>query len=54
MNFYSCFEELPPAEVFEVEEEITKDVKLWADVDIEIPEMELLYPFKQQSFRSSS
>ena len=37
---YSCFEELPPAEVFEVEEKIMKDVKLWPDVEIGIPEME--------------
>ena len=33
---YSCFEELPPAEVFEVEEKIMKDVKL--------PEMECMLP----------
>ena len=25
---YSCFEELPPVEIFEVEEEIMKDVTL--------------------------
>ena len=36
---YSCFEELPPAEVFEVEERIAKDMKLRPNVDIEIPEM---------------
>ena len=41
---YSCFEELLPAEVFEVEERIAKDVKLWLDVDIEIPEMECILP----------
>ena len=41
---YSCFEELPPVEVFEVEERIVKDVKLWPDVDIEIPEMECTLP----------
>ena len=37
---YSCFEELLPVEVFEVEEKIGKDVKLQPDIDIEIPEME--------------
>ena len=41
---YSCFEELPPAEVFEVEERIVKDVKLRPDVDIEIPEMGCTLP----------
>ena len=41
---YSCFEELPPAEVFEVEEKIVKDVKLRPDVDIGIPEMECTLP----------
>ena len=43
---YSCFKELPPVEVFEVEEKIAKDVKLRPDIDIEIPEMEctLLVP----------
>ena len=41
---YSCFEELLPAEVFEVEEKIVKDVKLQPDIDIEIPEMECTLP----------
>ena len=41
---YSCFEELPPVEVFEVEERIAKDMKLQPDVDIEIPEMECTLP----------
>ena len=41
---YSCFEELPPAEVFEVEEKTTKDVKLQPDVEIGIPEMECTLP----------
>ena len=41
---YSCFEELLPVEVFEVEEKIVKDVKLQPDVDIEIPEMECTLP----------
>ena len=41
---YSCFEELPPVEVFEVEERIAKDVKLQPNMDIEIPEMECTLP----------
>ena len=41
---YSCFKELPPAKVFEVEEKITKDLKLWPDVEIGIPEMECTLP----------
>ena len=41
---YSCFEELPPAEVCEVEDKIAKDVKLWPDIDIGIPEMECTLP----------
>ena len=41
---YSCFEELLPVEVFEVEEKIAKDVKLRPDVDIEIPQMECTLP----------
>ena len=41
---YSCFEELPPMEVFEVEEKIVKDVKLRPNVDIGIPEMECILP----------
>ena len=41
---YSCFKELPPAEVFEVEEKIVKDVKLQPEVDIGIPEMECTLP----------
>ena len=41
---YSCFKELPPAEVFEVEEKIAKDVKLQPDVDIGILEMECTLP----------
>ena len=35
---------MPPAEVFEVEEKIVKDVKLWPDIDIGIPEMECTLP----------
>ena len=41
---YFCFEELPPVEFFEVEERIVKDMKLWPNVDIEIPEMECTLP----------
>ena len=41
---YSCFEKLPPAEVFEMEEKIAKDVKLRPDIDIEIPEVECTLP----------
>ena len=48
---YSCFEELPPAEVFEVEEKIAKDVKLWPDIDIEIPEMECTLPVPTAKLR---
>ena len=33
-----------PAEVFEVEQRIAKDMKLWPDVDIEILEMECTLP----------
>ena len=39
---YSCFKELPRPKVFEVEEKIMKDVKLWPDVEIGIPEMECM------------
>ena len=41
---YSCFKELLPAEVFEVEEKIVKDVKLQLNMDIGIPEMECTLP----------
>ena len=37
---YSCFEELPPVEVFAVEEKVVKDVNLWPDKEIGIPEFE--------------
>ena len=40
----SCFQELPPVDVFEVEEKIAKDVKLRPDVDIGIPEMKCMLP----------
>ena len=43
---YSCFEELPPVEVFTVEEKVVKDVNLQPDKEIGIPEFEcsLLVP----------
>ena len=41
---YSCFEELPPVEVFVVEEKITKDVSLWPDKQMGIPEFECTLP----------
>ena len=37
---YSCFKELPPAEVMNIEEQIMKDVKLWPDEEISVPETE--------------
>ena len=46
---YSCFKELQPAEVFEVEEKITKDVKLQPDVEIGIPETECTLPILKAS-----
>ena len=48
---YSCFEELPPAEVFEVEEKIAKDVKIQPNVDIGIPEMECTLPVPKVKLR---
>ena len=43
---YSCFEELPPIEVFTVEEKVVEDVNLQPDEEIGIPELEctLLVP----------
>ena len=43
---YSCFEELPPVEVFAVEEKVAKDMNLRPDEEIGIPELEctLLVP----------
>ena len=41
---YSCFEELPPAEVFKVEEMVMKEVKLQPDKEISIPETECTLP----------
>ena len=41
---YSCFEELPPVEVFAVEEKVMKDVSLRPDKEIGIPEFECTLP----------
>ena len=48
---YSCFEEFPPVEVFEVEEKIAKDVNLLPNVDIEIPETECTLPTPKVKLR---
>ena len=39
-----CFKELPPAEVMNIEEKIMKDVKLWPDEEISVPETECTLP----------
>ena len=42
---YSCFEELPPAEVYKVSKErITKNVKIQLDTDVAIAEMKCSLP----------
>ena len=41
---YFCFEELPPAEVFNIEETVMKEVKLWPNAEIAIPETECTLP----------
>ena len=41
---YSCFEELPPAEIFNVDEAVRKEVKLHSDTNIAIPEVECMLP----------
>ena len=41
---YSCFEELPPAEVFNVEEMVMKEVKLQPGEEISISEIECTLP----------
>ena len=41
---YSCFEELPPIEVFTVEKKVVKGVNLWPDEEIGIPEFECTLP----------
>ena len=41
---YSCFKGLPPAEVTNIVEKITKDVKLQPDKEISVPETECTLP----------
>ena len=41
---YSCFKELPPSEVFNIEETIAKNMKLQPDGEITIPETECTLP----------
>ena len=41
---YSCFEELPPAEVYKVSKVITEIIKIQTDTDVTIPEMEFSLP----------
>ena len=41
---YSCFVELPPAEVYEVSEVIAENVKIQPDANVTIPEMECSLP----------
>ena len=41
---YSCFEELPPAEVFNADEAVTKEVKLHSETDTAIPEVKCTLP----------
>ena len=48
---YSCFEELPPVEVFKVEEKVVKDVNLQPDEEIEIPEFECTLPVPKGKLR---
>ena len=45
---YSCFEELPPVEVFTVEENVVKDVNLQPDEEIGIPEWECILPVPKE------
>ena len=45
---YSCFEELPPVEVFAVEEKVTKDISLWPDKEMGIPEFECTLPVSKR------
>ena len=49
---YSCFEELPPAEVTKIEEQIMKDVKLWTDEEISVPETECTLPVPMTKLHS--
>ena len=48
---YSCFEELPPIEVFAVEEKVAKNVNLWPDEEIGIPELECTLPVPKGKLR---
>ena len=48
----SCFEELPPAEVYNVDEAVTKEVKLCSDTDIAIPEVECTLPVPTAKLQS--
>ena len=48
---YSCFEELPPVEVFAVEEKVTKDVSLRPDKEIGILEFECTLPVPKRKLR---
>ena len=48
---YSCFEELPPVEVFAVEEKVTKDVSLQPHKEIGIPEFECTLPVPKRKLR---
>ena len=47
---YSCFKELPPAEVMNIEEQITKDVKLQPDEEISVPKTECTLPVPMVKF----
>ena len=49
---YSCFKELPPAEVFNVEEMVMKEVKLQPDGEISIPETECTLPVPTAQLRT--
>ena len=48
---YSCFEELPPVEVFTVEEKVAKDMNLQPDEEIGIPELECTLPVPKGKWR---
>ena len=49
---YSCFKELSPAEVTNIEEQITKDVKLQPDEEIPVPETECTLPVPMAKLHS--
>ena len=48
---YSWFEELPPVEVFAVEEKVAKDMNLRPDKEIGIPEFECTLPVPKGKLR---